>query len=342
MKDLIPGGKSDKIPSSRFPPKKVAEGAKVESEHTSNPQMAREITRDHLTEDMNYYGKLKKMEKKAVSLALAENKAKTLPMEAIQRHAVTAWRKLRNLAYEGRESARLKTHAYKLHELAGGFPLKTVTAEWDQGVMQMPERSFEPKVPNQDPWGRKKKMKTADAMFDELVKISASLSGKGGLIGAGVGAGIGTLKAISREGRERSWDDRAKLTDNEKKALRKKRLAGHASSVFNWTLGGAGVGTAHKKIGDIAGKMAGGIRAGVQPHINSFVDEVGTKVKSHVNDIGNTAKGHVVGIADAAKTHAKGVGEAAGNAAADSAAERMKHHASSLSIKGLLKKMRGK
>lgn len=64
-KDLLPGGKADKIPPSAFPKKLVAEGAKVESEHTSNKTMAKEIARDHLTEDISYYKKLKKMEKKA-------------------------------------------------------------------------------------------------------------------------------------------------------------------------------------------------------------------------------------------------------------------------------------
>lgn len=63
--DMLRGGKSDKIPPSAFPPKKVEQGAKVESEHTSNKTLAREIARDHLTEDMNYYEKLKKMEKSA-------------------------------------------------------------------------------------------------------------------------------------------------------------------------------------------------------------------------------------------------------------------------------------
>lgn len=63
--DMLRGGKSDRIPPSAFPPKKVEQGAKVESEHTSNKTLAREIARDHLAEDANYYEKLKKMEKQA-------------------------------------------------------------------------------------------------------------------------------------------------------------------------------------------------------------------------------------------------------------------------------------
>lgn len=39
---------------------------RVEREHTSDKAEQREITVDHLTEDPNYYSKLKKVEKKAV------------------------------------------------------------------------------------------------------------------------------------------------------------------------------------------------------------------------------------------------------------------------------------
>ena len=63
--DMLRGGKADKVPPSAFPPKKVEQGAKVESEHTSNKTLAKEIARDHLAEDTNYYEKLKKMEKQA-------------------------------------------------------------------------------------------------------------------------------------------------------------------------------------------------------------------------------------------------------------------------------------
>jgi hypothetical protein len=62
--DKIPGGLSDKKKSSDFDPKKLAAGAKVESEHTSDPNIAEEIAMDHLTEDANYYEKLKTVEKK--------------------------------------------------------------------------------------------------------------------------------------------------------------------------------------------------------------------------------------------------------------------------------------
>lgn len=68
--NLLPGGLSDNVPDSDFDPKKVQEGMKVELEHVSNPDMAKEIARDHLVEDENYYEKLKKVEGASVLPAL--------------------------------------------------------------------------------------------------------------------------------------------------------------------------------------------------------------------------------------------------------------------------------
>lgn len=64
-KDLIPGGLADKKSDKDFDPKSLKRGEKVESEHTSNKSIAKEIARDHLTEDPQYYEKLQKMEKKS-------------------------------------------------------------------------------------------------------------------------------------------------------------------------------------------------------------------------------------------------------------------------------------
>lgn len=65
MKDLIPGGLADNKSDKDFDKKDVSKGSKVEREHTSNPAIAKEIAKDHLTEDKEYYNKLEKMEKKA-------------------------------------------------------------------------------------------------------------------------------------------------------------------------------------------------------------------------------------------------------------------------------------
>lgn len=63
MKSLIPGGLAAGKKPSDFDPEQLKAGMKVEMEHTNNKNMAREIAMDHLTEDPNYYKKLKKIEK---------------------------------------------------------------------------------------------------------------------------------------------------------------------------------------------------------------------------------------------------------------------------------------
>lgn len=61
--DKIKGGLADGKKPSDFNKKKLKEGTKVEMEHTSDVKVAREIAMDHLTEDKNYYKKLKTIEK---------------------------------------------------------------------------------------------------------------------------------------------------------------------------------------------------------------------------------------------------------------------------------------
>ena len=65
--DKLPGGQADGVPDSQFPPKALAEGAKHEHEHTSDDQAAKEIAKDHLSEDAHYYEKIKEIEKAGVS-----------------------------------------------------------------------------------------------------------------------------------------------------------------------------------------------------------------------------------------------------------------------------------
>lgn len=62
-KDLISGGLADNKPDSAFDPKMLEMGIKVEMEHTKDPNIAKEIAKNHLTEDKNYYIKLTEMEK---------------------------------------------------------------------------------------------------------------------------------------------------------------------------------------------------------------------------------------------------------------------------------------
>lgn len=56
------GGKGDYLPDSDFDPNSIKQGMKVESEHTADPEIQREITFDHLSEDPHYYDKLKEVE----------------------------------------------------------------------------------------------------------------------------------------------------------------------------------------------------------------------------------------------------------------------------------------
>jgi hypothetical protein len=65
--DKLPGGQADGVPDSQFPPKALAEGAKHEHEHTSDDQVAKEIAKDHLSEDAHYYEKIREIEKAGVS-----------------------------------------------------------------------------------------------------------------------------------------------------------------------------------------------------------------------------------------------------------------------------------
>lgn len=62
--DKIPGGLAKGMPDSAFDKKALAKGIKVELEHTSSREIAKEIAKDHLYEDPKYYDKLEKIEKK--------------------------------------------------------------------------------------------------------------------------------------------------------------------------------------------------------------------------------------------------------------------------------------
>jgi len=61
-KKHIPGGNADNRRSSDFDQKELSRGKKVELEHTKNPDIAKEITMDHLEEHKDYYTGLEHME----------------------------------------------------------------------------------------------------------------------------------------------------------------------------------------------------------------------------------------------------------------------------------------
>jgi hypothetical protein len=58
--EKLHGGEADGIPDSEFDADDLAEGTKHEGEHTDDPKVAKEIAKDHLKEDKDYYRKLEK------------------------------------------------------------------------------------------------------------------------------------------------------------------------------------------------------------------------------------------------------------------------------------------
>lgn len=61
-KEKLKGGAGDNRPDSEFDAEQLEIGIKHELEHTKDRKIAKEIAKDHLTEDPNYYKKLKKIE----------------------------------------------------------------------------------------------------------------------------------------------------------------------------------------------------------------------------------------------------------------------------------------
>lgn len=62
--DKIKGGLADGVNPKYLDQKELSKGIAVESEHTNNPKIAREIAEDHLIESKKYYDKLEKVEEK--------------------------------------------------------------------------------------------------------------------------------------------------------------------------------------------------------------------------------------------------------------------------------------
>lgn len=77
--EVLPGGRSSGVPRSRFDRRALAQGRRIEMEHTDDRAMAEEIAADHLEEfhvegyPDEYYEELEKMERR-----LARRKEKRL------------------------------------------------------------------------------------------------------------------------------------------------------------------------------------------------------------------------------------------------------------------------
>ena len=81
--DQISGGLSDAKPDDQFDLEEVEKGVKVEMEHTNDKDKAREIAKDHLVENKDYYKKLDIMEKS--ELKEMEKKEATLKIRPFMR-----------------------------------------------------------------------------------------------------------------------------------------------------------------------------------------------------------------------------------------------------------------
>lgn len=66
MKQILKGGKGDKLNPSEVDQDELARGIKVELEHTPDRALAKEIALDHLAEDPHYYTKLSKIHSEAI------------------------------------------------------------------------------------------------------------------------------------------------------------------------------------------------------------------------------------------------------------------------------------
>jgi hypothetical protein len=71
-KEKLKGGLADYVPDSVFDKKDLEKGIKVEMEHTTDREIAKEIAKDHLLEDPKYYDKLEKIQKNPTAPCIYE------------------------------------------------------------------------------------------------------------------------------------------------------------------------------------------------------------------------------------------------------------------------------
>jgi hypothetical protein len=92
-KDIVNGGKGDTQPDSNVDAKQLAMGTKVEAEHTTNKELAKQIAKDHLVEISDYYTRLKKMEDGAKNKKEASDQLGRIEKLALIKLAVKAKQK---------------------------------------------------------------------------------------------------------------------------------------------------------------------------------------------------------------------------------------------------------
>lgn len=77
-KEALKGGKADGMPDKCFEKGELKKGKKHEAEHTKSKKAQKEIAKDHLAEDDDYYEKLEKMEKKSSALRVIKQIVKRI------------------------------------------------------------------------------------------------------------------------------------------------------------------------------------------------------------------------------------------------------------------------
>lgn len=96
-KEIIKGGLADNISSRKFNQEQLAKGIKVESEHTNNPLIAEEISKDHIIEDKKYYDKLEKIEGKPKPIIIKTTKKHVIRAKnELEKHLSKAIRETKN------------------------------------------------------------------------------------------------------------------------------------------------------------------------------------------------------------------------------------------------------
>ena len=87
--DKLGGGKADNKPDSQFEKSELAKGQKIEMEHTDKPELAKEVTKDHLVEHKDYYRGLKPMEDMLTEIEKASSVSRAEACRIVLRAVVT-------------------------------------------------------------------------------------------------------------------------------------------------------------------------------------------------------------------------------------------------------------
>lgn len=137
--DILSGGLADDIPTDEFDLEQILKGLGVEREHTNNPQIALEITKDHLAEDDEYYDFLEDMESR---MGLNESSSKDTvvdPFGSVYKKFADTIDKDREKGYNWRKDAQI--HQFEFKEPKG----RGKDLEEDYNIRDYVEKHQKPK-----------------------------------------------------------------------------------------------------------------------------------------------------------------------------------------------------